>query len=139
MVDLRTFIRTFKVSELVCRFKQTRFYRLLFAQAQNLSAFVNEIQLKINSVCVREKCLSCVNDTHLSGIQVVRHLQHQEENTQGLLLDGVSLPGFHDLPAQRQERMNLLQLTLHQQQLQAQRVIQQRFHTGHMTRKASEQ
>lgn len=76
------------------------------------------------------------NDTHLSGIQVMRHLQHQEENTQGLLLDGVSLPGFHDLPAQRQEWMNLLQLTLHQQQLQTQRVIQQHFHTGHMTRKA---
>lgn len=35
------------------------FYQLLLAQAQNLSAFVNEIQLKINSVCVREKCLSC--------------------------------------------------------------------------------
>lgn len=113
------------------------FNQLLFAQAQNLSAFGNEIQLQINSVCVRKKAVKVGgNDTHLSGVQVMRHLQHQEENTQGLLLDGVSLPGFHDLPAQRQERMNLLQLTLHQQQLQTRRVYQQCFHAGHMTRKA---
>lgn len=45
-------------------------------------------------------------------------LQHQEEHSQRLLLDGVSLPGFHDLSAESQQRMNLLQLTLHQQQLQ---------------------
>lgn len=56
--------------------------------------------------------------SHLSGVQVMRHLQHQEEDTQRLLLDGVSLPGLHDLTAQSQERMHLLQLTLHQQQLQ---------------------
>lgn len=48
----------YKASELVCRFKQTHFISFCSLR-HRISAFVSEIQLKINSVCVREKCLSC--------------------------------------------------------------------------------
>lgn len=55
--------------------------------------------------------------THLPGIQVVSHLEHQEEDAQRLLLDGVPLPVLDNLSTEGQQWVNFLQLTLHQQQL----------------------
>lgn len=55
---------------------------------------------------------------YLSSIQVVCNLEHQEKNSQGFFLNGVSLPVFYNGPTQREQRVHLAQLTLHQQQLQ---------------------
>lgn len=56
---------------------------------------------------------------YLSSIQVVCNLQHQEKNSEGLLLNRVSQPVFYNGPTQRQQWMHLAQLSLHQQQLQS--------------------
>ncbi|KAG7214679.1 hypothetical protein INR49_010571 [Caranx melampygus] len=49
---------------------------------------------------------------YLSSIQVVCNLEHKEENSEGLLLDGVSLPVLHNGPTQRQQRVSLGQLAV---------------------------
>lgn len=56
--------------------------------------------------------------SYLSGIKVVRDLKDQEEDPQRLLLDGVSLPIFHNRSTQSEQRMHLGKLPLHEQQLQ---------------------
>lgn len=52
--------------------------------------------------------------THLPSIQVVGHLEHQEEDTQRLFLDGVPLPVLNYLSTEGQQRVDFLQLALHQ-------------------------
>lgn len=54
---------------------------------------------------------------HLPGIQVVCHLEHQEEDAKRLLLDGVPLPVLDNLSTEGQQRVDFLQLAFHQQQL----------------------
>ena len=51
--------------------------------------------------------------SYLSSIQVVCDLKDQEEDPQGLLLDGVSLPVFYNSSAQCKQRMHLTKLPLH--------------------------
>ena len=60
---------------------------------------------------------TCALTPHLSGVQVMCDLEHQEEDPEGLLLDGVPVPVLHDGTAQGEQRVHLAQLALHQQQL----------------------
>lgn len=55
--------------------------------------------------------------TYLPSIQVVGYLENQEEDAQRLLLDGVPLPVLNYLSTEGQQRVDFLQLALHQQQL----------------------
>lgn len=57
-------------------------------------------------------------DSYLASIQVMGDLQDQEEHSERLLLDGVSLPVLDNLPTQSQKRVHLLELPLHEKQLQ---------------------
>ena len=52
---------------------------------------------------------------YLPGTQVVGHLEHQEEDTQRLFLDGVPLPVLNYLSTEGQQWVDFLQLALHQQ------------------------
>lgn len=51
--------------------------------------------------------------SYLSGIKVVCDLKDQEEDPQRLLLDGISLPIFHNRATQSEQRMHLRKLPLH--------------------------
>lgn len=61
---------------------------------------------------------------YLSSVQVVRDLKYQEEDPQRLLLDGISLPVFHNSPAQCEKRVHFAELSLHKQQLEEKKVTQ---------------
>lgn len=61
---------------------------------------------------------------YLSSVQVVRDLKYQEEDPQRLLLDGISLPVFHNSPAQCEKRVHFAELSLHKQQLEDKKVTQ---------------
>lgn len=56
--------------------------------------------------------------SYLTSIQVVCDLKDQEEDPQGLLLDRVSLPVFHNSSTQCEQRVHLTKLPFHEQQLE---------------------